>query len=96
MDEVNGGVYRWKWPFRRRAMMLREKHCTHSYFCHTCTCVFPSLNNLYLPGKYFSLSWVFVHQQRKASAFCCEVKQCSMFVFIHPRVTHTATLPTDQ
>lgn len=55
MDEVNGGVYRWKWPFRQRARMPREKRQAHSYFCHTCTCVFPLLNNLYLPGKYFNV-----------------------------------------
>lgn len=70
-----------------------EKHRPHSYFRHTCTCVHPSLNNLYLPVKHFSLIWgcVCVLQQREAGAFWCE-----MFVFIHLRATRTATSFTNQ
>lgn len=49
------------------------KHEAHSYFRHTCTCVFRSLNNLYLPAKYFSLIWVFVLQGREGEAFWWEM-----------------------
>lgn len=49
------------------------KHEAHSYFRHTCTCAFRSLNNLYLPAKYFSLIWVFVLQAREGETFWWEM-----------------------
>lgn len=61
---------------------LPTKDKAHCYFHHTCTCVFPSLNNLYLPAKWVGLIWVFVLQERESGAFGGKCNTVFLYLFI--------------
>lgn len=71
------------------AAFLPTKHEAHPCFGHTCTYVFPLLN-LSSPAEYYSLICALFLQEHFGG------KRNGVCLFIHPRVTRTATLFTNQ
>lgn len=59
VNEVNGGVDRWKWPFHEQTVLLKEKNRAPN-FCHMH--IFPSLHNLDFTLKsVFQSASIFMH-----------------------------------